>query len=520
MKPFLFFLFFTLTTFMRSQHYDVISYENIGENQGGLTVLIDTEDWFGYSVESIGDLNNDGFQDLAVGVLKDDDGGFNRGALFILFLDVNGAVSSYQKISDTEGGFLGVLDDWDIFGTSISYLGDMNNDGLIELGVGAEYDGDGGIWHGAAWILSLNTDGTVVSYVKISDTEGNFLAPLGDEDVFGTDIELLGDLDGDGNEDIAVSARRDPDGGSDRGAVYILFLNEDFTVNSYQKISDTEGGFEGNLDGQDYFGGSVANIGDLDGDGVIDLAVGAYRDDDGGSNRGAAYILFMNSDGTVQDYQKISDWEGNFEAAFNDEMFFAKSIDYAGDINGDGLIEIVVGASGYTLQVEPYSNFGAFYILNLNNDGTVNNYIMYTEGLNYFDGDVSSGDAFGFAVSHFYDERDKHFIVSGAYSDFVGSNEEGSVWVLELGEVLSITEINDNLGLSLVPNPARNAFRLSNINGIEKVYVYSMSGKQLIGYVPANIGNHFDVSYLPVGQYLIEIIHENRSRSHFKLIKE
>ena len=63
--------------------------------------------------------------------------------------------------------------------------------------------------------------------------------------------------------------------GADRGAVWMLFLNTDGTVKSHQKISDTEGGFTGTLDNEDHFGNSVASLGDLDGDGVGDLAVGA-----------------------------------------------------------------------------------------------------------------------------------------------------------------------------------------------------------------------------------------------------
>src|SRR5690606_8169862 len=286
------------STTINAQIYDVAIYEKIGYEIGGFGNDLDNEDWFGYSVEGIGDLNGDGIMDVAVSAIKDDDGDFNQGAVYILFLNSQGSVTNYQKISATEGGYEGDIDEWDIFGSSVSFLGDINNDGLIEIGVGAEYDGDGGYWHGAAWILSLNNDGTVSSHVKISDTEGNFTAPLDDEDVFGTAIETIGDLDGDGFQDIAVSARRDPDGGSDRGAVYILFLNSDLTVKSYQKISDTQGGLNGILNEGDYFGGSVANIGDLNSDGIIDLAVGAYRDDDGGSNRGAIYILFMNTDGT------------------------------------------------------------------------------------------------------------------------------------------------------------------------------------------------------------------------------
>jgi|GEM_PF-4089127 len=76
------------------------------------------------------------------------------------------------------------------------------------------------------------------------------------------------------------------------------------TVNSHQKISDTEGNFIGVLDDSDIFGSSVAALGDLDGDGVSDLAAGAQFDDDGGSARGAVWVLFLNDDGTVKSHQK------------------------------------------------------------------------------------------------------------------------------------------------------------------------------------------------------------------------
>lgn len=517
MKRIILVIFLLNISLLFSQGYGVIQYEKVADDVGGLPPVLDTEDWFGYSVEFIGDLNNDSINDIAVSSLKDDDGNFNSGAVYILFMNIDGGVESYQKISSTEGGFNGELDEWDIFGSSISYLGDMNGDGLIEIGVGAEYDGDGGWWHGAIWILSLNNDGTVNSYSKISDTEGNFTAPLGDEDVFGTDIELLGDLDGDGNQDIAVSARRDPDGGSDRGAVYILFLNSDFTVNSYQKISDTQGGADLPLNEGDYFGGSVANIGDLNGDGIIDLAVGAYRDDTGGSNRGAIYILFMNTDGTVQDYQKISDSHGEFDAVFNNQMFFGISIDLAEDINQDGLTEIVVGASGF--DNGEGINFGTFYILNLNTDGTVDSYVQYTEGMQGFDGDITTGDSFGFSVAFSNLFSDGNLgIATGSFTDNDGGYQKGSFWTLRLGEILSIEPISPLEVNYLYPNPTKTSFSLSNFENVSNLKVYAINGAEVVTF-DVNGENNYNVSYLPIGTYLVKVFYDTGESSTFKLIK-
>jgi hypothetical protein len=90
-----------------------------------------------------------------------------------------------------------------------------------------------------------------------------------------------------------------------RGVLFLLVLSSALAaqtcppVQSHQKISETSGGFTGLLDSSDFFGYSVASLGDLDGDGTTDLAVGAAADDDGGSGQGAVWILFLDTDGTV-----------------------------------------------------------------------------------------------------------------------------------------------------------------------------------------------------------------------------
>jgi len=282
--------------------------------------------------------------DLAVGAFSDDDGGTNHGAVWILFLNNDGTVKSHQKISDWQGGFTGILFSGDFFGASVASPGDLDGDGVQDLAVGAYRDDDGGANRGAVWILFLNTDGTVKSHQKISDTEGGFTGILGFEDHFGISVASLGDHDGDGVSDLAVGAFGDDDGGSGRGATWLLFLNTNGTVKSHQKISATEGGFHGILDDEDWFGMSVASLGDLDGDGVGDLGVGAYRDDDGGTDRGALWVLFLDTDGTVKSHQKISSTEGGFTGILNDSDFFGYSVASLGDLDGDGLTDLAVGA--------------------------------------------------------------------------------------------------------------------------------------------------------------------------------
>ncbi|MCE2498989.1 MAG: FG-GAP repeat protein, partial [Nitrosopumilaceae archaeon] len=117
-------------------------------------------------------------------------------------------------------------------------------------------------------------------------------------DAFGIYVANIGDLDGDGIHDIAAGALWDDNGGTNRGSLHIMFMNSNGTIKSTVEINDSTANGPV-LSNYDYFGVSVANIGDLDGDGVNDIAAGANEDDNGGTNRGALHIMLMNSNGTV-----------------------------------------------------------------------------------------------------------------------------------------------------------------------------------------------------------------------------
>ncbi len=350
--------------------------EKISDSFGGFLGRLDNHDRFGASVARLPDLDGDGASELAVGADQDDDGGLNRGAVWVLFLDPLGRVRREQKISQTSGGFASLLRNGDRFGRSVAALGDLDGDGVTELAVGADQDDDGGSNRGAVWILSLNSDGTVKAQRKISGTQGGFSGLLADEDRFGASVVRLGDLDGNRTPELAVGEDQDDDGGSASGAVWIVFLNPNGTVKAQTKIGGASGLA---LTSFDRLGTSVAAPGDLDGDGVQDLAAGATADDDGGLNRGAVWVLFLNGDGSLKRWRKISSAEGSLAGLLSNHDSFGAALAALADHDGDGKLDLAVGAE---LDDDGGTDRGAVWVLFLESASVANVTIRNGSGFN------------------------------------------------------------------------------------------------------------------------------------------
>lgn len=151
----------------------------------------------------------------------------------------------------------------------------------------------------AAWTagpLALAQTGPLLASQATPGPEGGVIGAIAVSDAAGPAVASIGDLDGNGVTDLAVGV--EGDGGE--GAVWILFLDADGAVASHQEISSTEGGFAGRVRGGGYFGASVVPLGDLDGDGVTDLAVGTVRVESPRESKGAVWVLYLNADGTVK----------------------------------------------------------------------------------------------------------------------------------------------------------------------------------------------------------------------------
>ncbi len=416
----------------------IINEQKIAQNQGGFVGPLDDGDRFGRAVSPYAVFEVDepveelgiGEVGLAVGASLDDDGGVNRGAVWLLNMDTTGIVSESRKLSDTTLGPIVTLDDRDRFGSSVANLGDLDGDNVQDLAVGAALDDDGATDSGAVWILFMNVDGTAKGAQKLSSTLGGFGGNLDAEDRFGTSLANIGDLDGDGVPELAVGADGDDDGAVDAGAVWVVFMNTNGTAKAWQKISNASGGGGAGLMAGDRFGFSAAPIGDIDLDGVFDLAVGAPDTDDGGNDRGGVWILHLQSDGKAKQRTLLSDNSGCFIGDLADLDRFGSSVATIGDFNDDRIDDLLIGAIG---DDGAGLTQGAGWIVTLNADGTARSSTRFTQGVGGLAGPLTDTGRFGIAFAAVGD------LDGNGVTDFVAGNDDsaspgfgrtGAIWAL------------------------------------------------------------------------------------------
>ncbi len=433
------FIFFTLFVLFFSQLLPITSIKALGDGSIASTVeissltpngpvLLDDDD-YASGASSIGDLDQDGVDDIAVGAFNASNVSTNLGAVFIHFMNTDGSVKATVRLDDTTPNGATFGGD-DLYGRSVADVGDLDNDGVLDIAVGAAANDIGGTNRGAVFIHFMNTDGSIKSTSRIDDMSPNGPV-LNNDDRFGSDIANMGDFDGDGVEDIAVGAIADDAGGSDRGCIHIMFLNTDGSVKSTVEVNDltTNGPVLAN---SDTFGRAVAMIGDLNNDGVRDFLVGTPLSDMGAPNRGAAFIIFMNSDATVKSTVSISSLTANGPTLTADEHYGTAVCDL-GDLNEDGVLDLAVGAVGGAIGS---GSKGEVFIHYMNPDGSV-------KGTSVIDDQIANGplievdDRFGSALDNIGDlNRDgiPDLIVGATYSDR-GGTDRGAIFLMFMGDL-------------------------------------------------------------------------------------
>lgn len=269
-------------------------------------------DSFGRSVSGAGNVNGDEYADIIIGASGNDQVGFIAGKAYIYY-----GSASLDNIADVE---LLAKAAWDRFGESVSSAGDVNNDGFDDVIVGAFEAGNAGeayIFLGAT-AMDATADLTMT---------GEFL-----DDDFGSSVSTAGDVNNDGFDDVLIGAPVNSENGLSAGKIYVF--NGGSPMNN---IADVK--FKGKL-AYGYLGHehSIAAAGDINNDGFDDIIAGAYGDDAGGDSAGRAFILFGGSP-----MNNVADIEITGEAASD---LLGKAVSGAGDFDGDHCDDILIGATG------------------------------------------------------------------------------------------------------------------------------------------------------------------------------
>ncbi len=279
-------------------------------------------DGFADSVAGAGDVDGDGFDDVIVGACQMDDLGTDAGAAYVYLGSAGGVVARTEDKIVTPTGAAG-----DYFGYAVSGAGDVDGDGFDDVIIGAPLVDSSGSNAGAAYVYLGSSGGIDASTELVLTASG---ASAGDE--LGASVSTAGDVDGDGFDDVVAGARNT--GGS--GAACVFFGSAAGIVPASELILTAS-----DAAADDGFGNAVASLGDLDGDGFGELIIGAAWEDDVGSAAGATYVYFGSVTGPDPSSElKLTASDGDVDA------HFGYSVAAAGDVNADGALDLLVGATG------------------------------------------------------------------------------------------------------------------------------------------------------------------------------
>ncbi|MEO1999317.1 MAG: integrin alpha, partial [Planctomycetaceae bacterium] len=308
---------------------------------------IDARDRPGYSVSSAGDVNGDGFDDMIIGApgSRDhfpDPGGEDAskaGETYVVFGKSSGftAAVDLSTLDGTDGFRLDGIDEYDYSGSSVSAAGDVNGDGFDDLIIGARLASRGGDSHaGESYVVFGKSSGftAAVDLSTLAGTDGFRLDGLDSHDLSGWSVSSAGDVNGDGFDDMIISASHADLGTAviNAGESYVVFgKSSGFTATvDLSTLNGTNGFRLDGIDANDRSGYSVSSAGDVNGDGFDDLIIGAHRADPGGDSlAGETYVVFG----------------GNFTGGMETQVGDATANTLTAN-QGVGAIDILIGGQG------------------------------------------------------------------------------------------------------------------------------------------------------------------------------
>ncbi|WP_048753219.1 integrin alpha, partial [Crocosphaera watsonii] len=315
---------------------------------------IDEFDISGFSVSSAGDFNGDGFDDILIGA-RDADPNGNAGESYIVFGKAGGFDGSFDlsSLEGSNGFVLNGIDAFDRSGISVSSAGDVNGDGFDDILIGAfEADPNGNSSAGESYVVFGKVGGFSSSFdlSSLDGSNGFVLNGIDASDRSGISVSSAGDVNGDGFDDILIGAfTADPNGNSFAGESYVVFGKAGGFDGSFDLSSlDGSNGFALNgIERFDLSGRSVSSAGDVNGDGFDDILIGASTADPNGNREaGESYVVFGKAGGfsSIIDLSSLDGSNGfilNGIDRYDDSGY---SVSSAGDVNGDGFDDVIIGA--------------------------------------------------------------------------------------------------------------------------------------------------------------------------------
>ena len=349
-----------------------IDVETLDGNDGFALAGINEGDNSGRSVSSAGDINGDEIDDLIIGApYADISGNYNNeGQSYVVFggNDVgNDGTLELSALDGSNGFIISGIDRYDNAGRSVSNAGDINGDGIDDLIVGAPYAGEyvyyGSDSRGESYVIfggnDVGNDGTL-ELSALNGSNGFVISGIDSYDNAGRSVSSAGDVNGDGIDDLIIGApNADASGNySYEGQSYVVFGGNDVGNSGSLELSTLDGSNGFAISGVDRFdnaGDSVSSAGDVNGDGIDDLIIGApFADANGNYSAGESYIVFGSSDGFAANLD-LAELDAIAINGINNGDRSGSSVSGAGDVNGDGVADVIIGAP----YAGPNGNFNA-----------------------------------------------------------------------------------------------------------------------------------------------------------------
>jgi hypothetical protein len=272
--------------------------------------------FFGFSVASAGDVNGDGFGDVVVGAYAFDNGQPDEGRALVYLGSASGLATAAAWTAESNQASAQ-------FGQSVASAGDVNGDGFGDVIVGAYTFDNGETDEGRAFVYLGSASG--LSTAAAWTAESNQVSAH-----FGQSVASAGDVNGDGFGDVIVGARLFENGETDEGRAFVYLGSASGLATAAAWTAESN-------QASAWFGLSVASAGDVNGDGFGDVIVGAYAFDNGETNEGRAFVYL----GSASGLSTTAAWTAESNQA---SAWFGFSVASAGDVNGDGFGDVIVGA--------------------------------------------------------------------------------------------------------------------------------------------------------------------------------